>query len=54
MSDIMVYLAMFSTKYDKINLGLFGLEWPTKNAMKLVEYEKYWYKINQYKWYNGI
>ena len=44
----------------KINLGLFltwdffETEWPPKNSLKQVEYEKYWYKINQYEWYNGI
>ena len=29
-------------------------ELPPKNSSKQVEYEKYWYKINQYEWYNGI
>ena len=39
----------------KINLGLFWTwdffeaEWPLKNSLKQVEYEKYWYKINQYE-----
>ena len=32
----------------------FEAEWPPKNSLKQVEYEKYWYKINQYDWYNGI
>ena len=44
----------------KIKLGLFWTwdfletEWPPKNPSKQVEYETYWYKINQYEWYNGI
>ena len=29
----------------------FETELPPKNSLKQVEYEKYWYKINQYEWY---
>ena len=48
------------TPPPKINLGLFwtwdffDAEWPPKNSSKQVEYKIYWYKINQYGWYNGI
>ena len=44
----------------KINLGLFWTwdffeaEWPAKNSSKQDEYEKYWYIIYQYEWFNGI
>ena len=39
--------------WDFFELGTF-LKWPPKIISKQVEYEKYWYKISQYEWYNGI
>ena len=38
----------------KSTWDLFEAEWPPKNSSNQVEYEKYWYKINQYEWYKGI